>query len=428
VLNRGAESDSSKSPQGSDYNNSRGNKFYEISNHLGNVLTVINDKKDGQLDSATSLNYYGYYTPQIVSAADYYPFGWVSRNFQSNAYRYGFNGKERDDAVKGGEGTQLDYGMRIYDPRVGRFLSVDPLQKKYADLTPYQFASNTPIQAIDLDGLEKMHYTLVGAGTPQAHLQFDRIEHFSETSIIPVPGVNPFIFVTATILDPRVEFVVHESRRRAYDRYGTIVWYNQDVSKSFSGFDEAQGYIASNKNSIGYTWGDFGFGLMQGISYVAEEHGTGGVRFGKGKGGPVSRSAVPANEAHGGNPEAANANAEANMSFSYEGQTYEVKSDVPYKRPNNATTPAQRKAVNQPGSQCVTCGTTVGPFNADHITPLSVEQLSTGTIDKKNMRSTKAVQSQCVNCSNVQGGEVRKATQKVQEQLKNKQNGQKSGG
>jgi hypothetical protein len=25
---------------------------------------------------------------------------------------------------------------------------------KYPDLTPYQFASNTPIQAIDLDGLE----------------------------------------------------------------------------------------------------------------------------------------------------------------------------------------------------------------------------------------------------------------------------------
>jgi RHS repeat-associated protein len=131
----------------------------EISNHLGNVLTVINDKKDGQLDSTASLNYYGYYTPQIVSAADYYPFGWVSRNFQSNAYRYGFNGKERDDAVKGGEGTQLDYGMRIYDPRVGRFLSVDPITRSFPMLTPYQFAENQPIWAVDLDGLEKQVVT-----------------------------------------------------------------------------------------------------------------------------------------------------------------------------------------------------------------------------------------------------------------------------
>ena len=51
-------------------------------------------------------------------------------------YRYGFNGKENDNNVKG-EGNQQDYGMRIYDPRVGRFLSIDPLQTKYPELTPY---------------------------------------------------------------------------------------------------------------------------------------------------------------------------------------------------------------------------------------------------------------------------------------------------
>src|SRR5215204_6335569 len=68
-------------------------------------------------------------------------------------YRYGFNGKENDNEIKG-EGNQQDYGMRIYDPRLSKFLSVDPLQKQYPELTPYQFASNTPIQAIDLDGLE----------------------------------------------------------------------------------------------------------------------------------------------------------------------------------------------------------------------------------------------------------------------------------
>jgi hypothetical protein len=44
--------------------------------------------------------------------------------------------------------------MRIYDTRLGRFLTVDPLTKSYPELTPYQFASNTPIQGIDLDGLE----------------------------------------------------------------------------------------------------------------------------------------------------------------------------------------------------------------------------------------------------------------------------------
>lgn len=75
------------------------------------------------------------------------------RTFSSASYRYGFNGKENDNDVKG-NGNQQDYGMRIYDPRLGKFLSVDPLSSKYAMLTPFQFASNTPIQAIDLDGTE----------------------------------------------------------------------------------------------------------------------------------------------------------------------------------------------------------------------------------------------------------------------------------
>lgn len=82
-------------------------------------------------------------------------------------YRYGFNGKENDNEVKG-EGNQQDYGMRISDPRLGRFLSVDPITVQYPELTPYQFASNTPIQAIDLDGLEAAG---VGCGCPMYQLQ-----------------------------------------------------------------------------------------------------------------------------------------------------------------------------------------------------------------------------------------------------------------
>jgi len=72
-------------------------------------------------------------------------------------YRYGFNGMEKDDEVKG-EGLQIDYGFRIYDPRIGKFLSIDPLTKSFPHYSPYQFAGNTPIQAIDLDGAEEYHY------------------------------------------------------------------------------------------------------------------------------------------------------------------------------------------------------------------------------------------------------------------------------
>ncbi|MBI3138213.1 MAG: hypothetical protein HYZ15_06485 [Sphingobacteriales bacterium] len=70
-----------------------------------------------------------------------------------SGYRYGFNGKEKDNEAKG-EGNQQDYGLRIYDTRLGKFLSVDPIFKSYPMLTPYQFASNVPIWCIDLDGGE----------------------------------------------------------------------------------------------------------------------------------------------------------------------------------------------------------------------------------------------------------------------------------
>ncbi|MCD9612229.1 RHS repeat-associated core domain-containing protein, partial [Tenacibaculum maritimum] len=98
------------------------------------------------------------FNPEIIGYNDYYPFGMLvpNRHGQADSYRYGFNGKENDDEVVG-EGNWQEYGMRMYDPRLGRFPNVDPLTKKYPELTPYQFASNTPIQAIDLDGLEAFY-------------------------------------------------------------------------------------------------------------------------------------------------------------------------------------------------------------------------------------------------------------------------------
>ena len=83
----------------------------------------------------------------------------LGRKYQAGTglYRYGFNGKENDNEVKG-EGNQQDYGMRIYDPRLGKFLSVDPLLKEYPWNSTYAFAENSPISNIDLDGAEKMPY------------------------------------------------------------------------------------------------------------------------------------------------------------------------------------------------------------------------------------------------------------------------------
>jgi RHS repeat-associated protein len=93
-----------------------------------------------------------------AAVSDYYLFGMPmpSRTFTGNGYRYGFNGKELDQEGVGGGGATYDYGFRIYNPQIGRFLSVDPLFESYPFYTPYQFAGNKPIAAIDLDGLEEL--------------------------------------------------------------------------------------------------------------------------------------------------------------------------------------------------------------------------------------------------------------------------------
>ncbi|MFD2920404.1 LamG-like jellyroll fold domain-containing protein [Terrimonas rubra] len=83
-------------------------------------------------------------------------------------YRYGFNGKENDNEVKG-EGNQQDYGFRIYDPRLAKFLSVDPLEKEYPWNSVYAFAENEPISSIDLDGLERVRVV-----TPGGQVLFDK--------------------------------------------------------------------------------------------------------------------------------------------------------------------------------------------------------------------------------------------------------------
>jgi RHS repeat-associated protein len=75
------------------------------------------------------------------------------RKSNTGDYRYGFNGKE-DDRDWGMQNIQ-DYGFRLYNPSIGKFLSVDPLAPSYPWYTPYQFAGNKPIRFIDLDGLEE---------------------------------------------------------------------------------------------------------------------------------------------------------------------------------------------------------------------------------------------------------------------------------
>ena len=65
----------------------------------------------------------------------------------SGGYRYSFNGKEKIDEVSG-SGNSIDFGARIYDCRVGRWMSGDKLASAYPSNSHYCFAGNNSILLI----------------------------------------------------------------------------------------------------------------------------------------------------------------------------------------------------------------------------------------------------------------------------------------
>lgn len=115
----------------------RGNEvMYFEKDHLGSTRVVLNT------------------SGSILEKNDYYPFGLRHTNSSyviTANNRYKFNGKE-DQAV--GSLGLLDYGARMYDSQIGRWLGVDPMAEKYYSSSPYIYCGNNPINRIDPNGKE----------------------------------------------------------------------------------------------------------------------------------------------------------------------------------------------------------------------------------------------------------------------------------
>ena len=74
------------------------------------------------------------------------------RSGQSPNYRYGFNGMEKDDEWSNASGMSLDFGARLYDSRLGRWRSTDPMQYYQPEESPYKAMYNNPVIYNDPDG------------------------------------------------------------------------------------------------------------------------------------------------------------------------------------------------------------------------------------------------------------------------------------
>jgi hypothetical protein len=122
----------------------RGNKLFELTNHLGNVLGTISDKKIQHTSDNSTVDYY---LADVIGANDYYSFGMMmpGRAYAvgtTGQYRYGFNGQEKTDEIAGaGNHTTAEFWE--YDPRIGRRWNLDP--KTDVSISPYNCFAGNPI-------------------------------------------------------------------------------------------------------------------------------------------------------------------------------------------------------------------------------------------------------------------------------------------
>ena len=126
----------------------RGHKQYELSNHLGNVLVTIQDRKWSRQNAPqTNCDYYLSY---VVTITDYHAFGSTiterSASF-GGGYRFGFNTQEKEVELGNGV-TTAEFWM--YDGKLGRRWNVDP--KPNISISVYACFGNNPILFQDIFG------------------------------------------------------------------------------------------------------------------------------------------------------------------------------------------------------------------------------------------------------------------------------------
>jgi RHS repeat-associated protein len=134
------------------YERRYGAKQYELSNHLGNVLATVSDKRLVYSASPSTATVVDRYLADVLSYSDYYAFGMAQVGRVGGEYRYGFNGMEMDKEPKGGAGLSYTTEFRQYDPRVGRWFSPDEVVKVFE--SPYAGMASNPILYADPSGLD----------------------------------------------------------------------------------------------------------------------------------------------------------------------------------------------------------------------------------------------------------------------------------
>ena len=127
---------------------------YFLNDHLGSVRVIVDDNGN------------------VKERNDYYPFGARHARAdyaQQGGNRYKYNGKEEQTT---GNLDYLDYGARMYDNKLGRWFTVDPMTEKYYSLSSYNYCANNPVLFVDPDGQDMDWYR-----DPTGEIKYDPTIH-----------------------------------------------------------------------------------------------------------------------------------------------------------------------------------------------------------------------------------------------------------
>ena len=314
-----------------------------------------------------------------------HPFGMVmpGRSYSAtNEYRYGFNGKENDNDISAGG---QDYGLRIYDSRLGKFLSVDPLTDEYPELTPYQFASNRPIDGIDLDGAEYTRAELMDIlGRAKAALG----TLLSDNAIALRGASNAVVNANTLGISDKLgswgtDNLSQYSNRREQSIYlwGRVVG---DVVASLQGLAEVSGGSAAA--GVGVTVSASGVGAVAGVPTAI----IGGLVAGHG-GGTITAAATDLGETIG---QLINIGAIADASKATPEQSTNTQDKAAHGNSDKSNNTQHGYAVRDKNGQIVDQGISGQPLNKNGTSPRAQQKIRekynndpalSQTVEKKNI-------------------------------------------
>ena len=117
---------------------------HHITDHLGSVRAVVD------------------FAGSVLETSDFLPYGtrWSQTGGSSSATitdatnRWRYSGKEEQAAALNPALPLIDFGARMYDPAIARWMSVDPLAEKYYPMSTYGYCVDSPVSFIDPKGME----------------------------------------------------------------------------------------------------------------------------------------------------------------------------------------------------------------------------------------------------------------------------------